>query len=117
MCEVYKILQGKIIIIFSNKNLSIGLLELNPKKELPSHKRPEIEELIQISGSSIIKVFNNRKEKTIKLGENEKIKIPAEQYHIHSNPTNKKSITFWKFKGNIIKIINEIKKNNKLLNK
>ena len=111
MCEIYKIPQGKIIIIFSDKNLSIGLLELNPKKELALHNRPVMEELLQIYGSSIIKIFKNKNKKNIKLNKNKMIKIPAKQYHIHSNPMNKKSITLWKFNGNITKIITEIKKN------
>lgn len=111
MCEVYKIPEGKIIIIHSDKKFSFGLLELNPKKELALHNRPVAEELMQIYGSSIIKIFGNKNERNIKLDKNKKIKIPAKQYHIHSNPTNKKSITLWKFNGDIMKIITEIRKN------
>ena len=116
MCEVYKILQGKIVIIFSNKKISFGLLELNPGKELSRHIRPVAEKLTQIYGASIIKIFGNKNEWNIKLDKNKKIKIPAKQSHIHSNPTNKKSLTLWKFEGDILKIINEIKKKNKLIN-
>lgn len=112
MYEVYKIPQGKIIIIHSDKNFSFGLLELSPKKELALHNRPVAEELLQIYGSSIIKIFKNKKEIKIKLDKNKEIKIPADQYHIHSNSTNKKSITLWKFKGDITKIIAEIRKIN-----
>jgi hypothetical protein len=79
MCKIYKIPQGKIVIIFSSKKISFGLLELNPKKELALHSRPVAEQLMQIYGSSIIKIFTNKNVKNIKLGKNKKIKIPAKQ--------------------------------------
>jgi hypothetical protein len=99
----------------SDKKFSFGLLELNSKKELALHNRPVAEELLQIYGSSVIKIFSNKKEKNIKLNKNKEIKIPAKQYHVHFNSSTKKSITLWKFNGDITKIINEIRKNNKLV--
>ncbi len=114
MIKIYQTKQGKITICCSDKNLSIGLLELNPRNVLLKHNRPVIEELVQVCGSSIIKLFENGKiEKKIILNNGDKIKISANQYHIHSNPTNKESITLWKFEGDITKIIKDIEENNK----
>lgn len=111
MTEIYKLPQGKIIVSFSDKNLSIGLLELDSYQELEKHNRPVNEELVQISGSCLIKLYNNELVEEVILNEGEKLVIPANQFHIHSNPSNNKSITLWKFEGNIVDIIKNIKKN------
>lgn len=111
MIEVYELPQGKITISFCNKNLSVGLLELTPNQELEKHNRPVDEELAQIHGSSTIKLFENHElVKEVVLSEGEKLIISANQSHIHSNPTNKKSITLWQFEGNIVDIIENIRK-------
>ena len=111
MVEIYELPQGKITIIFSDKSLSVGLLELNPKQELTRHNRLVDEELTQIHGSSTIKLFDGEEvTKQVILQENEKISISANQYHIHSNPTDKKSITLWQFKGDILEVIENIRK-------
>lgn len=112
MIEIYELPQGKITISFCNKNLSVGLLELKPKQELAKHNRPVNEELVQIVGSSTIKLFDGDKIiKEVVIKENEKFVIPANQYHIHANSSNKKSITLWQFEGNIVEIIEKIRKN------
>lgn len=112
MVEIYNIPQGKMMIISCDENLSVGLLELNPNQELSKHNRPVNEELIQVSGTSIIKLFDKDKiVKEINLNEGKKLKILANQFHIHSNSTDDKSITLWKFEGNIIKIIEQIRSN------
>jgi len=40
-----------------------------------------------------------------------KLEIPAGQFHIYSNPTNNKSITIWKFEGDITGLIEDIRDN------
>lgn len=110
MSEIYKLPQGKMIISFSDENLSIGLLELNPNQELSKHTRPVNEELVQICGSCIIKLFDKDESiKEVTLNEGEKLEIPANQFHIHSNPFNEESITLWKFEGDIVEIIEDIR--------
>lgn len=111
MTEIFKLPQGKIIVSFSDENQSIGLLELNSFQELEKHNRPVDEELVQISGSCLVKLYNNELIKEIVLNEGEKLIIPANQFHIHSNLLNNKSITLWKFKGNIVDIIKNIREN------
>ncbi len=106
--EAYQIPQGIMTIIQSNKELSVGLLELNPNQKLTKHNRPVNEELLQLTGTTEIIKDNE----TIILQPGDRLKIPAEEYHIHSNPSHKTSVTLWKFKGDITEIINNIRRNN-----
>lgn len=106
MLEILKIPEGRIIIGFSDKSLSIGLLELNPGKELSKHNRPVKEELVQIKGNCLIKILDGDK---INLIEGKKLEIPARQFHIHSNPTPEKTLTLWKFQGDISEVIRKIR--------
>lgn len=112
MTEIYQLPQGKITIDFCNKNLSTGFLELDPDQALEKHNRPVDEELMQMQGSCVMELFdNNGLVKKVVLNEGEKLTISANQYHIHSNNSDRKSITSWKFKGNIISVIENIKNN------
>lgn len=109
--EIYKLPQGKIIIIHSDRNLSQGLLILEPHKQLVKHNRPVNEELIQIQGRCEMILFKKDKEvKRVSLKEKQKLFIPANRFHIHSNPTDEISITQWKFRGDISETINHIRK-------
>lgn len=113
--EEYKIPQGKILIAFSDKNLSVGALELNPGQELSKHNRPVLESLFQIQGTCIMKFFEeNGIIKEVILNKGDSIDIPPFKFHIHSNPSKEISITFWKANGDITEIINKIRKTNKI---
>ena len=57
--EVYDIAQGKIMIAFSDKNLSVGTLHMNPKQELPKHNRPVLESLFQLKGKCVMKLVTH----------------------------------------------------------
>jgi hypothetical protein len=109
MTECYRLPQGKIRISLFGKDLSEGFLELNPYKELSKHKRPVDEKLIQIEGKSTIKLFDGNNIKEVTLNEGERITIPANQFHIHANPFDKRAITLWKFKGDILNILDNIR--------
>ena len=110
MTEIYELPQGKIIITFCDENLSIGLLDLNPNQALAKHNRPVDEELVQIHGFCTMELFDGDKlVKEVTLNEGDKLVIPANQFHIHSNPTNGKSVTLWKFQGNIVDVIEDIR--------
>ncbi|MDD5621322.1 MAG: hypothetical protein PHS27_01910 [Candidatus Pacebacteria bacterium] len=111
MTEIYKIPQGKMIISYSDKNISIGLLELNANELLPKHNRLVKEELTQIYGSSIIEIFdedNSSQKIILKAGDN--LEIQEGKFHIHSNNSEDVSITLWKFEGDIANIIEDIRK-------
>jgi quercetin dioxygenase-like cupin family protein len=112
MIECYKSSDGKVIfyIAHSDKKFSTGILILEPKTELPKHKRPVLERLRQIYGICLMKLYNDGNIKEVTLKEGESLEIPPNQYHIHSNPTDDKSITMWKAEGDITNIIGEIRK-------
>ena len=111
--EIYKLPQGKIIIGSSDKNLSIGLLHLLPQQTLDKHNRPVTEQLVQVSGACVMKLFEGETiVKEVTLNEGDSLVIPANQYHIHSNNTDKPSITLWKFEGDIAEVIKKIKETN-----
>lgn len=112
---MYKIPQGKILIAFSDRNLSAGTLELNTQQKLPKHNRPVPESLFQIKGRCLMKTFEDDGSfKEVVLNEGDSIDIPPLKYHIHSNPYDDDSITFWKANGDITEIINKIRKDNKM---
>lgn len=113
--EQYKLAQGKIMIAFSDKTVSIGTLHINPGQELPKHNRPVLESLFQVKGSCIMKLFKEDGLITeVKLDEGDSIDIPPKTFHIHSNPTNDISVTLWNAYGDITKIIESIRKNSEM---
>jgi len=113
--EKYNIPEGYIMIAYSDQNLSVGILELNPGKELSKHNRPALESLFQIQGKSVMKLFeDDGSVNEIILGEGKTIDIPPLKFHVHSNPYEEKSITFWKAKGDITEVINKIRNNNEV---
>lgn len=110
MTEIYQLPQGKITINSCDKNSSIGLLELDPNQALEKHNKPVDEELVQIQGSCVMRLFNDDKlTKEVILNEGDKLIIPANQFHIHSNSFNEKSLTSWKFEGDIVDVIENIR--------
>ncbi|MCK5476699.1 MAG: hypothetical protein KAI55_02160 [Candidatus Aenigmarchaeota archaeon] len=113
--ELYNLPTGNIMIAFSDKNLSVGTLELNPNQELLKHNRPVIESLFQLEGRCVMKFFEEYGDtKEVILNEGDSININPGKYHIHSNPYNEKSITFWKANGDITKIIDNIRNNSRM---
>ena len=113
--EKYDLVQGNIMIAFSDKNLSVGTLELKPNQELEKHNRPVLESLFQIKGKCTMKLFEeDGSVKEIILNEGEEINIPPLKFHIHSNPFDENSITFWKASGDITKIIENIRESSKM---
>ncbi len=111
--ELYNIPQGKIMIAFSDKNLSVGTLEINPKQEISKHNRPVLESLFQIKGQCVMKlVEDDGSIKEVILNEGDSLDIPLEKYHLHTNPFDEVSITFWKASGDITNIIESIRSSN-----
>ena len=112
--EKYDLPQGKIMIAFSDKNLSVGTLEINPKQKLSKHNRPVLESLFQIEGKCLMEIFEKEGIREVALNKGDSIDIEPSKFHIHSNPFDEKSITFWKANGDITEIINAIRQNNKM---
>ncbi|MBL7169499.1 MAG: hypothetical protein ISS48_00590 [Candidatus Aenigmarchaeota archaeon] len=115
-CECYELPEGKIFIGYSDEKLSIGYLELNSRQQLSKHKRPVDEELIQLEGTSVVRIFKSHSVGEVVLLPATTTTIPANKFHMHINETNQKSLTFWKFEGDITEIIDNIRKKYKKLN-
>lgn len=113
--EKYDLAQGNIMIAFSDKELSVGTLEIKPNQELAKHNRPVLESLFQLKGKCMIKLFEkDGSVKEIILDAGESIDIPPLKFHVHSNPFDDDSITFWKASGDITDIISNIRNSNKM---
>lgn len=109
-CEAVDIPEGTFFICHSDKNLSAGFLRLNPNSKLSKHSRPVEEWLLQVEGTTKILLYENSKiikEALLKRGD--AIKIPANQFHQHTNPEDSDSLTSWRVDGDITKIIEEIR--------
>ena len=114
MYEIYKLPQGKIVFSCTTKDLNTGALYLNSHQALPKHKRPVAEQLVQVVGTCVMKLFDgDTLVNEVTLNENDTLTIPANQFHMHINPTNDISVTMWKFEGDISEIIQKIREENK----
>ncbi len=113
--ELYNIPQGQIMIAFSDSNLSVGTLQINPKQELSKHNRPVLESLFQIKGKCMMKLLKDDDSiEEVILNEGDSLDILPEKYHLHTNPFDEASITFWKASGDITKIIEDIRSSKKM---
>ena len=112
MIEGYISPDEKVIFYIAHSDIefSTGILVMSPKTELSKHNRPVLERLTQIYGICLMKLYDDKNIREVTLREGESLEIPPKQYHIHSNPTDDKSITMWKAEGDITHIIEEIRR-------
>lgn len=112
--EIYDNSDGKVrfYITHSDENFSTGIMIIKPDTSLPKHNRPfAVENLTQISGKCLVKVFDDTDQPNeYELTPGEGIRIEKAKYHIHSNPFNEISATLWLAEGNIVDIIDNIRK-------
>lgn len=110
-CDKVIIDQGAFYLGESTREKSVGYLELKPRSSLTLHNRQGgIENLIQIKGSCVMIVFDSDKGTNYKLDENDKLSIkPEGVLHMHTNPFDKLSLTYWHFDGDIRKVIESIR--------
>ena len=111
-CDKIAIPQGNFYLGESTKEKSVGYLELEPHSSLTIHNRMGgIENLTQVKGVCVMIVFNNEKGTNYILSRNERLRIePIGVWHIHCNPFDQISLTYWHFEGDIQKIIESIRK-------
>jgi hypothetical protein len=95
----------------SNKERSVWYLKLEPHTSLDIHNRLWwIENLIQVEWECVMIVFDNDTWTNYKLLEWDKLSIKPEwTWHIHSNPFEKDSLTYWYFDWDIRDVINKIR--------
>jgi quercetin dioxygenase-like cupin family protein len=86
---------------------------LPPHSELPKHNRPKaFENLVQITGKCKMEVFDEEGgsfEKVLNPGD--MLRMEKGQFHIHSNPFDKKSYTLFKAEGDITEIMKVLREN------
>lgn len=109
--EILRFSKGKIVISKTGKDFSTGLLHLHSKASLKKHNRPVDEQLVQVYGICIMRLYDGDKFKKVELKEGDDLLIPAKQFHMHTNPYESDSITAWRFDGDIIGIIEGQRKN------
>lgn len=115
--EIYESKDEKSRFYFSHsdKNLTTGVLVLQPKSALPRHNRPlAIENLTQVGGKCLMTLFDEKDSPNdIELKVGEGVRIRKGQWHIHGNPYNEVSVTLFKAEGDILETMNTIKDANK----
>lgn len=111
-CQKIEIEQGAFYLGESTKKESVGYLELKPHSSLIIHNRwGGIENLTQVKGSCVMVLFDSPKGANYRLNERDKLQIkPEGVWHIHANPFNKQSLTYWHFEGDIRQVIENIRK-------
>lgn len=102
---------------YSDKNLTTGVLLLQPGSSLPKHNRPGgCENLVQLSGQCEMTVFSvedeGRIEKSVELSVDEQLRMSKGQWHIHANSSGEPSLTFFKLVGDITEIMGVLRKTN-----
>ena len=79
--------------------------------ELPKHNRPlAIENLVQVAGTCLMKVFNDDDtvtEHILEVGTT--LSMPQGQFHIHANPYTETSYTLFKADGDITAIVENVR--------
>jgi hypothetical protein len=109
-CKKISLPQGAMYLGPSNEEKSVGYLELKPHSSLNLHNRPIIENLTQVKERCEIITYIKEKNEIFLLSPKDELVIKSYVWHIHINPYDKISLTYWVFNGNISKIIKNIQK-------
>ncbi len=81
---------------------------LEPGAELPKHNRPlAYENLLQLEGKCRVTLIgeDGLVESLHVLNPNDSLRMQKGQWHIHANPFDKTSLTFFKAEGDITEIV------------
>jgi len=107
--------QGAFYLGPSDEKRSVGYMELKPHTSLEIHNRPTaIENLTQVEGKCCMIVFATTGTKPVELKPGDYLKIePKGTWHIHANPFDQQSLTFWEAEGDIRSIIESIRNSGK----
>lgn len=110
-CDKIEMEQGAFYLGESTEETSVGYMELKPHTSLDLHNRVKgIENLIQVKGRCVVVVFDKAEGSNRKLEEGGTLRIePEGVWHIHANPFDETSLTYWHFDGDIRKIIEVIR--------
>lgn len=116
--EIYEMPEGRgqVIVSFTDKERSIGVMTLNPGKELPVHTRPIDEQLVQLSGLTRLDYYDgDAVVEHVILRPNETTIVSANRLHSHTNPSDTEpSLIMSRFDGDFSEVMAGIKKNNRI---
>lgn len=107
--EVWRDSSTSVVFYFSHSDetFTTGVMLIPPDSALPKHNRPlAYENLIQLSGKCKITVFDTQDHGTDHiLSVDDSFRMEKGQYHIHANPFDEPSLTFFKAEGDITEIV------------
>lgn len=117
--EVYEMPEGRgqVIVSFSDSELSIGVMTLNPGQQLPQHARPVDEQLIQLSGQTRIDYYDGDAiAETELLEQNGTTIVLADRPHSHVNPSDAEpSMVMSRFDGDFTEVMAGIRQNRRII--
>jgi len=110
-CEKVEIPQGAFYLGTSDKDKSVGYLELKPHSSLILHNRfGGYENLTQVQGRCVMVIFDTEEGTNHLINKGDTFKIEPEGiWHIHVNPFKEKCLTYWHFEGDIRHVIKKIR--------
>lgn len=112
ICQKVEIEQGAFYLWESTEEKSVWYLELKPHTSLAIHNRiGGIENLTQVDGDCVMIIFDSPSGTNHKLSQGDKLPIkPEGVWHIHSNPFDDTSLTYWHFEWDIRHVVEAIRK-------
>ncbi|GEM_PF-1193062 len=116
--EIYEMPEGRgqVIVSFADKERSIGVMTLNPGKELPVHTRPVDEQLVQLSGLTCLYYYDEDAViEQVLLHPNETTVVSAGRRHSHVNPSDTEpSLIMSRFDGDFSEVMARIRQNRRI---
>lgn len=116
--EIYEMPEGRgqIIVSFTDKERSIGVMTLNPGQQLPAHTRPVDEQLVQLSGQTRIEYYDGQVVVDSELLKpNGTTVVRADRPHSHVNPSDSEpSLIMSRFDGDFSEVMANIRQNKRI---
>lgn len=109
-CDAWQMPEGTLLIGRLDPFVAQGFMDILPGKILPEQSMPVPGAFKQMAGSSVVIVFegdNEKEKKEVKAGE--VFKIPANTEYSIENPTQEKSVVYWRFDGDITEQMEQLK--------
>jgi quercetin dioxygenase-like cupin family protein len=113
--EIYEDPQTGVRFYFSHSSseFTTGVMMIPPGTALPKHNRPlAIENLVQLAGKCEMTTFDDQDRPAVHvLVVDATLSMGIGQYHIHANPYQEASYTFFKAVGDITAIVENVRQN------
>ena len=110
-CQAYQMPEGLLLIGRSDPFVSQGFFDISPEMTVPKRSRPVDGLFKQITGKAILKVYDGsvvKEEKALEQGQS--FRIEANQEYSIANPSQARSVVYWRFDGDITPILDKMRK-------